>query len=75
MVGDFLIVERRLDFGTAEQRRKTKTAFEVLGQTYFLNRDLVDTKKIYPTTTDSPAIEAKKPRNTLGRRSSLNLDQ
>ena len=76
VVGDFEIVERRLDFGNAEQRRKTRNAFEILGQTYFLIRDRVDTKKIY--TTDSPAIDPKDPGNTRGprrtRHTSLNED-
>ena len=74
MVGHFVIEERRLDFGSAEQRRKTRTAFEVLGQTYFLNRDLVDTKKIY--STDSPATEQRLTRRNTRRtrHTSINED-
>ena len=44
LVGDFEIEERKLDFGNAEQRRKTKSSFEVLGQTFFLIRDRFEKK-------------------------------
>ena len=77
LVGDFEIEERKLDFGNAEQRRKTKSSFEVSGQSFFLIRDRFEKKKIYPTAEESPAIGGGDgPRRTTRRtrHTSLNED-
>ena len=75
LIGDFEIVERKLDFGNAEQRRKTKSSYDVLGQTFFLIRDRFEKKKIYPT--ESPLVgSGDGPRRTTRRtrHTSLNED-
>ena len=75
LVGDFEIVERRLDFGNAEERRKTQSSFEVLGQTYFLIRDRFEKKKIYPTDSPSVNVNGELRRTTRRtRHTSLNED-
>ena len=48
-VGNFEIAERRIDFGDADQRRKSMSSYEVLGQTYFLVRDRIEKRRVYET--------------------------
>ena len=48
-VRNFEIAERRIDFGDADQRRKSMSSYEVLGQTYFLVRDRIEKRRVYET--------------------------